>query len=225
MLPNPSNGPAGIFDRTDSRLMNAMTDLTNRKARKAETPKDVKGSYYFNKNFKLSTVIYFGEELKDKVSLRYNAANDEIEMGDNASQKDAEEILLKSAKVNAIINNEEYRLLPHRLKETNYPVIGYLVILAEGDYSLYIKRKKVFMNAVEARTSLDRSFPARFVDEVTYYFSSSGGTPLPLKISKSNIIKIAKEKGSKVRSYIKENKIKTKSIEGLIKTFNYINSI
>ena len=37
--------------------------------------------------------------LKDKTYLRYNAANDEIEMGNNASQKDAEEILLKSAKL------------------------------------------------------------------------------------------------------------------------------
>ena len=53
--PSSTNGPAGIFDRTDSRLMNAMTDLTNRKARKAETPKDVKGSYYFDKIFQLST--------------------------------------------------------------------------------------------------------------------------------------------------------------------------
>ena len=54
-LPSPSSGPAGIFDRTDSRLMNAMTDLTNRRARKAATPAGVKGSYYFNENFQLST--------------------------------------------------------------------------------------------------------------------------------------------------------------------------
>ena len=222
--PSSTNGPAGIFDRTDSRLMNAMTDLTNRKARKADTPKDVKGSYYFNKNFQLSTVIYFGEKLKDKTYLRYNAANDEIEMGNNASQKDAEEILLKSAKVNAIIDGEEYRLLPHRIKEGNFPEIGYLVVLVDGNYSLFLKRKKVYMKAVEARTTLDRSFPARFVDEITYYYSINGETPLPLKTSKSNIIKISDNKGAEIRSYIKQNDVKVKTSKGLIKVFNLINS-
>lgn len=224
-LPSPSSGPAGIFDRTDSRLMNAMTDLTNRRARKAATPAGVKGSYYFNENFQLSTVIYFGEELKDKTYLRYNAANDEIEMGESSKQKDSENILLKSAKVNAIINNEKYKLLPHRLKESNYPVIGYLVVLVDNEkYSLFLKRKKVFMKAVEARTSLDRSFPARFVDDVTYYFSLNKDTPLPLRISKSNIRKISKESGSKVKTFIKDNNIKIKSSEGLIEVFNYLNS-
>lgn len=224
-LPSASNGPAGVFDRTDSRLMNAMTDLTNRKARKAETPKDVKGSYYFNKNFQPSTVVYFGEELKEKTYLRYNAANDEIEMGKSVSQVDAEEILLKSAKVNAIIDNEEYRLLPHRLKESNYPVIGYLIVIVDGKYSLYLKRKKMFMKAVEARTSLDRSFPARFVDDINYYYSLNGETPSPLKISKSNLIKISAENGPKVRSFIKNNNLKLKTSEGLKKIFDYINSL
>jgi len=213
-------------DLTDTRKMDAMTDLKNRKARKADTPKDIKGTYYFNKNFQLSRIVYFGEELKEKAYLRYNAANDEIEMGNSSTQKDAEEILLKSAKVHAIIDNEEYRLLPHRLNETNYPVIGYLVVLVDNPkHSLYIKRTKVFMKAVEARTSLDRSFPARFVDEISYYFSSKGDTPIPLKTNKSSIIKISGENGSKVRGYIKENEIKTKSLEGLVKIFDYINSL
>lgn len=206
--------------------MDALTDLKNRRARKATPPKGVKGTYYFSENFQLSTVIYFGEELKDKTLLRYNAANDEIEMGNSTTQKDAEEILLKSAKVNAIIDNEEYRLLPHRLKESNYPVIGYLVVLVDNNkYSLYIKRKKVFMKAVEARTSLDRSFPPRFVDDVSYYFSLKGSTPLPLRVSKSNLRKISGENGSKVKAFIKNNNIKIKSLKGLIKAFDFMNSL
>ena len=213
-------------DLTDTRSMDALTDLKNRRARKATPPKGVKGTYYFNENFQLSTVVYFGEELKDKTLLRYNAANDEIEMGNTTTQKDAEEILLKSAKVNAIIDNEEYRLLPHRLKESNYPVIGYLVVLVDNNkYSLYLKRKKVFMKAVEARTSLDRSFPPRFVDDVSYYFSLKGSTPLPLKVSKSNLRKISGENGAKVKAFIKSNNIKIKSLKGLIKAFDFMNSL
>ena len=216
----------GSQDMTDTRIMDAMTDLKNRVVRKADTPKDIKGTYYFNKNFQLSDVIYFGEKLENKLFLRYNAANDEIEMGNSSTQKDAEEMLLKSAKVNAIIDGEEYRLLPHRLKETNYPIIGYLVVLVDhSKYSLFLKRAKVFMKAVEARTSLDRSFPARFVDDISFYYSSSGDTPIPLRISKSSIIRMSGENGSKVRSYIKENDIKIKSSEGLIKVFEHLNSL
>lgn len=213
-------------DLTDTRSMDALTDLKNRRARKATPPEGVKGTYYFNENFQLSTVVYFGEELKDKTLLRYNAANDEIEMGNSITQKDAEEILLKSAKVNAIIDNEEYRLLPHRLKESNYPVIGYLVVLVDNNkYSLFLKRKKVFMKAVEARTSLDRSFPPRFVDDVSYYFSLKESTPLPLRVSKSNLRKISGENGAKVKAFIRDNDIKIKSLKGLIKAFDFMNSL
>ena len=81
------------------------------------------------------------------------------------------------------------------------------------------------MKAVEARTSLDRSFPARFVDDINYYYSLNGETPLPLKTSKSNLIKISGENGPKVRSFIKNNDVKLKTSEGLKKIFDYINSL
>ena len=215
-----------ISDRTDTRIMDAMTDLTNRKARKGEPPKDVKGSYYFNKNFQLSRVIYFEEELKGKIYLRYNAANDEIEMGDFPQQEDAEEILLKSEKVHAIINGEKYKLISHKSNNTILPESGYLIVLFESDgLGLFLKRKKIYIAGVAARTSLDRSLPPRFVDEITYYYSIGENIPIPLKLSKSNIIKIFGDKGSKVRGFIKENQIKFKESDGLIKIFDFAESL
>ena len=68
-------------------------------------------------------------------------------------------------------------------------------------------------------------YPARFVDDISFYYSSSGDTPIPLRISKSSIIRMSGENGSKVRSYIKENDIKIKSSEGLIKVFEHLNSL
>lgn len=209
----------------DTRAMDAMNDLKNRVSRKEDTPKNVKGSYYFNKNFLLSKVIYFGKELKEKAYLRYNAANDEIEMGNSSSQKDTEEILLKSTKVNAIIDNEDYRLFSYTPKANKFPIEGYLVVLVDDDkYSLYIKRKKVYMREVKARTSLERSSPARFISNTSYYFSMDRSAPRPLKVNRSSVLNLF---GSKkiVKKFLKENKIKFKSSKDLVKVFEFANSL
>ena len=44
------------------------------------------------------------------------------------------------------------------------------------------------MEAVEARTSLENSFPARYVESTDIYVSVDGDTPIPLKGTKKSII-------------------------------------
>lgn len=209
---------------SDSRMFDAFSDLRNRKTRRSAPPKNIKGSYYFEERFLPAEVSYFGEKLKGNVLLRYNAYNDELEIGKTTDQKDTEEILLKSAKVEATVAGEHYRLLSYRPKEDAFPQVGYLVVVSEGNkYKLYLQRKKVFMDAVEARTGLERSFPARFTDEENYFYQVDDNTPLPLKKSKSGLKKVFQGAEAQLNTILKENKLKPNNTSDLKTIFDALN--
>ena len=50
------------------------------------------------------------------------------------------------------------------------------------------------MKQQAARTSLERSFPPRFVDSQVFYYSKEGETPKYLNTSKGNLKKLFKDK-------------------------------
>ena len=211
---------------SDSRAMDAFRDLSNRVSRSTIPPENIRGSYYFQEDFKPGKVIYFGKELKEQIYLRHNGYTDEMEIWKGEpGQRNVEEILLKSAEVDCIIDGEYYKLLPYRSKSNHMPKIGYLIVLSDGPkYKLYMQRKKVFMEASEARTSLERSLPARFNDETNYYFSVGEETPVPLNKSKRAFVKAFKDQERAVKDYIKTSRNRLKTKEDLKAIFEHFNN-
>ena len=211
---------------SDSRAMDAFRDLRNRVNRPTIPPENIRGSYYFEEDFKPGKVIYFGKELKEQIYLRHNGYTDEMEIWKGEpGQRNVEEILLKSAEVDCIVEGEYYKLLPYRSKLNNMPKIGYLIVLSNGPkYQLYLQRKKVFMEASEARTSLERSLPARFNDETSYYYSVGDDTPVPLKKSKSGLAKVFKGQERAVKAYIKNSRNRLKTKEDLTAILEHFNN-
>ena len=185
----------------------ALIDFGNKSQRKAQ-PLNVQGSHYFDNEFKLAKLEYFGKELNDTGFMRYNAFRDEIEMADTQLQIETDVILLKSADVIPLINGDRYEYLPYRLESGN-AFIGYLVNIFNGkDTKLYLKRKKTFMEAKIARTSLENSFPPRYVESEELYISVKGDTPVKLKQSKKSIINFFNSNSDKVKKFIKSEKLK-----------------
>ena len=202
----------------------ALIDFGNRSQRKAQ-PLNVQGSHYFNKDFKIAKLEYFGKELNDTGYMRYNAFRDEIEMADTQYQDETDVILLKSADVIPLINGERYEYLPYRLESGN-AFIGYLVNIFDGNNDkLYLKRKKTFMEAKIARTSLENSFPPRYVESEELYISSNGGTPVKLKQSKKSIISYFKSNSDKVKKFIKSEKLKVSELSSIIKIFEFAENL
>ena len=74
----------------------ALIDFGNKSSR-APQPLNVQGTHYFDANFNIATLEYFGKELNDTGYMRYNAFRDEIEMADTPSQSESEIKLMKSA--------------------------------------------------------------------------------------------------------------------------------
>ena len=205
------------------RAQQAFTDLANRSKRTAK-PANIQGSHYFNERFEVATLDYFGTELNDKGFMRYNAFRDEVEMASTTSQNESDLILMKSNDIVPSIGGEDYLYIPHRL-EDGRAYIGYLVLLHQGNnHTVYIKRQKVFMEEVVARTGLENPFPPRFVDNIQIYVSTKGDTPVPLKQSKKGVSSFFKENSDKVRKFIKANKLKVSETDAIIKVFEFADS-
>ena len=157
--------------------------------------------------------------------MRYNAFRDEVEMADTQNQAETDVILLKSADVIPLINGERYEYLPYKLDSGN-AFIGYLINIFDGQKNkLYLKRKKTFMEAKIARTSLENSFPPRYVESVELYVSSNGNTPVKLKQSKKVIIKFFNTNSDKVKKYIKSEKLKVSELNSVIKIFEFAENL
>ena len=202
----------------------ALIDFGNTSKRSPQ-PLNVQGSHYFNKDFKIAKLEYFGKELNDTGYMRYNAFRDEIEMADTQYQAETDVILLKSADVIPLINGERYEYLPYRLESGN-AFIGYLVNIYDGKKDkLYLKRKKTFMEAKIARTSLENSFPPRYVESEELYISSNGDTPVKLKQSKKSIISYFKSNSDKVKKFIKSEKLKVSELSSVIRIFEFAENL
>ena len=213
-----------INNNITGATQSALIDFGNRSQRKAQ-PLNVQGSHYFIKDFKIAKLEYFGKELNDTGYMRYNAFRDEIEMADTQFQDETDVILLKSADVIPLINGERYEYLPYRLESGN-AFIGYLVNIYDGKKDkLYLKRKKTFMEAKIARTSLENSFPPRYVESEELYISSNGDTPVKLKQSKKSIISYFKSNSDKVKKFIKSEKLKVNELSSIIRIFEFAENL
>lgn len=188
--------PQGLaWGQTDADAINFFNNLTSR-PKKVLTAKDIKGSPYFTEEFKLAKVFYGGrfEEGKE-IYIRHNAYSDELEMATSPYQYASEQILLKTKDVFCELDGVTFKLLPYISKTSGNPEIGYLQTIFEGvHYNVYLNQTKVFMKQQPARTSLERSFPPRFVDSQIYYYSKDGETPKYLNIAKGNLKKLFKDK-------------------------------
>ena len=139
--------------------------------------------------------------------------------------KESDLILIKSKDVIPLINGERFEYLPHRVEEGR-AYIGYLVNIYDGKESrLYLKRKKTFMEAKVARTSLENSFPPRYVESKEIYLSKNGDTPVSIKTSKKSIINFFGSDSDKVKKYIKDQKLKTSDITSLIQIFEFAENL
>jgi len=202
----------------------ALIDFGNRPSR-ATQPLNIQGSHYFDKNFRTAKLEYFGKELNDTGYMRYNAFRDEIEMADTPSQTESDLVLIKSADVIPLINGERYEYLPHRLESGN-AYMGYLIKVFNGEKDkLFLKKKKTFMEAKIARTSLENSFPPRYVESTELYISSNGDTPVKLKQSKRSLINFFGEKSDKIKKFIKSERIKVSELNSIIKIFEFAENL
>ena len=184
----------------------------------------VQGSQYFNEEFKLSDLEYFGRKMDSIGYMRYDAYNDVIEMANTPDIERSEILLLKNSDVIATINDQEYVFLEYDEKDIKNKK-GYMIRLYSGDnYSLYQKKVKIFKEAEKTKAGITESQPPRYISKTDFYIQTRDQKPELVKISKKSLINFFKNQ-TDVKEFIKENKLKVREIESIILIIEFANKI
>ena len=184
----------------------------------------VQGSQYYNEEFKLSDLEYFGRKMDSIGYMRYDAYNDVIEMANTPDIERSEILLLKNSDVIATINDQEYVFLEYDEKDIKNKK-GYMIRLYSGDnYSLYQKKVKIFKEAEKTKAGITESQPPRYISKTDFYIQTRDQKPELVKISKKSLINFFKNQ-TDVKEFIKENKLKVREIESIILIIEFADKI
>ena len=185
---------------------------------------NVQGSQYYNEEFKLSDLEYFGRKMDSIGYMRYDAYNDVIEMANTPDIERSEILLLKNSDVIATINDQEYVFLEYDEKDIKNKK-GYMIRLYSGDnYSLYQKKVKIFKEAEKTKAGITESQPPRYISKTDFYIQTRDQKPELVKISKKSLINFFKNQ-TDVKEFIKENRLKVREIESIILIIEFANKI
>lgn len=180
----------------------------------------VQGTQYYEDEFKLSDLKYFGTKMESIGYMRYDAYNDVIEMASTPDVERSEIILLKNSDVIAKINKKEYVFLEYDEKDIKNKK-GYMIRLYIGNnYSLYQKRVKIFKEAEKTKAGITESQPPRYISKTDFYIQTRDQKPQLIKISKKRLIDFF-ENQSEIKEFIKKNKLKVSKIESIISIIEF----
>lgn len=193
-------------------LLRDQMDLINRKG----VPVNVEGSPYMVKAFTKATIHI--EDRKDEVAfVRYNAHLDhlEIKMGKKVYQ------LRKNESMEIDMNGKKFQLMQYH--DGNNRETGYLLLLAEGELSFYMKPAKLFKAEKKAETPYDDDEPARYIDNYSYYLKKGEGDPQKVKINKSLLKDLFGAAYKEAMEYAKDNNLNRKDPYDLGKLIDWYN--
>ena len=180
----------------------------------------VQGTQYYEDEFKLSDLKYFGTKMESIGYMRYDAYNDVIEMASTPDVERSEIILLKNSDVIAKINKKEYVFLEYDEEDIKNKK-GYMIRLYIGNnYSLYQKRIKIFKEAEKTKAGITESQPPRYISKTDFYIQTRDQKPQLIKISKKRLIDFF-ENQSEIKEFIKKNKLKVSKIESIISIIEF----
>lgn len=184
----------------------------------------VQGSQYYNDEFELSDLKYFGSKLESIGYMRYDAYNDIIEMASTPDIERSEIILLKNSDVIATINKKEYVFLEYDEEDIKNKK-GYMIRLFSGNnYSLYQKMVKILKEAEKTKAGITESQPPRYVSKTDFYIQKRDQKPQLIRISKKRLIDFF-ENQNEIKEFINKNKLKVREIESIILIIEFANKL
>lgn len=187
------------------------------------------GSVYIDDSFR-PCKIYYKDEFVGNFYYRHNSFNDEIEIKDTpyADDKDISSLMaMRQLRLVDESDQSEVALHVYNSKEGTLRN-GYLYQLRKGPkYSLYFKNNVKFTEGTHPVTSMTRPTPNKFSHFVEYYIKKDGAETAEYVGKKTGqFLQILDEDiRSKVRDYLKDEKLSLKDEADLTKILEYINSI
>ncbi|RRQ49318.1 hypothetical protein DZC72_01450 [Maribacter algicola] len=223
-LSNASSG--GSMDGSAAVINTLLGDISSRDAKRTKNYDEFQGSPYVSNNFKQTRISYNDEDM-GTMFYRYNALNEEIEIKNTLLEEEGIKGLSRDKNISILVDNKKLSFKTFVTSKNN-TLNGYLLQLIDGKtYDLYKRTRVKFTEGKPAPNSFVKAVPARFSQFTEYYFQKEGVNRIDeIPLSNNKLLKLlsGNDKES-LKNYLKENKIKIKEEEDLIKAFNFLNTL
>lgn len=176
----------------------------------------IDGTPYLSESFSKGLVIMnSGDTLTGE--FRFDIYANQIEF------KKKEAILCISVPDSIIkIELEDYTLVYKKFKTGFETRKGYLVVLEEGDISLFLQRNKILYQAEPPRPYQDPR-PARFENGKDLLFMQSGDNPAEKIAKEEDVIRICGDRGAEAKKFVDKEKLNLKKQSDIIELVKYLN--
>ncbi|WP_097047019.1 hypothetical protein [Flagellimonas pacifica] len=187
---------------------------------------NITGSAYISDSFQPSK-LYYGDEFMKNIFYRYNAYNEEIEIKESptiATQNVSS--LNKDKKIAIMVNNRRMSFKTFVTSEKK-TLNGYLTQLSDGNkYDLYKRTHIIFSPGRVSTNSFVKAVPSRFTKFTEYYFQKDGVNRIDeITTNNRTFLKLLDSPvRSKIKAFLKENKLSVKKEADLHKIFVELNN-
>ena len=187
-------------------------------------PGSVVGDVYFDKKWNSATILlYQTETMIEGYPVKYDIKGDVLEIKSSAGIK-----VLDVRKVKNMVWIDSLTQKPHyfangaEFKVEGVPVNGLLEVLVDGKTPL-MKRDQIYVKDPTYNVAMGAgSRDTKIYHKFTYYYSK--GSELIKVKGKKDVLAITNNTAA-VEEYIKQNKLNVSKESGLIKVFEYINTL
>lgn len=181
---------------------------------------DVKGSPYANLQFEDGFVLPKEGKKISGLKIRFNIHTDQFEI--QAKDSIIYGFTPLSSKHWVGVNTTKY-IYQHYITG-NKSKNSYFIVATEGAVSLLVKEKRSYRIGEAARAMIPAK-PARFVQLPSDYFIIAD-TEMPIKFNKVNdLIELLANHKSKLRDYVKKEKLKKSKLSNFKQIIEYYNSL
>lgn len=191
--------------------------------RKIDEP-DIQGSAYTSETF-LPGKLYHKNEFESNVFYRYNAYSEEIEIKSTNAPGMPINALLRDKNIS--IENVEGKPMSFKtfIDKKGLTQNGYLTEMYKGKYTLYKRSDVKYTQPQKAQNSFVPATPARFSKFTEYYLELEGRNRIDeLELKKSKLLKLVDDSDREaLKLYLKENKLKIKDENDILKALLFLN--
>ena len=213
----------GVGAETDGLYLYAMGAISDKMDKLNYEDGSIEGSPYMSNTFEKGQLFY-GDEAVGTVYFRYNAYNEEIEIKQTNLEEEPIRGLSKDKKIRLVSKGESMSFRTFVDKSGNTKN-GYMTILDEGEYNLYKHLRVTFKEAKRAENSLVKGAPAKFFQTTEYYLEKPADKRIDyVDLNNKKIVQVVDgDKANELKAFLKENKVKIKTEEDLIKVVGFLN--
>ncbi len=182
------------------------------------TYSNIKGSPFFNDEFKKGEVVSTSNTVVRDVPLRYNVYADEIEF---EAEDNKTFYFDKSTVKNIKIGNSEFIYKAYLI--SNKLGRSYFEVLLQGK-AMLLKQYHIKFEEARPPKAYEDPVPARFVSSKADFYIAFGDAEAKRISGSKELIEILPDKKTETTEFIKKNKLKVGDQEDIVKIIEFYNS-